>query len=197
MNTLTMAKPSRKKARAPLTPEDFAQFLRWLSPDPELAIEEYMTIRKKLVSFFVRKGCPVADELCDETLDRVNKKVAEGGQYENRLGFCYGVARNVWKEYLREIHSVSLSEDIPSPSNHDRLSHEQQLQCLEACLEELSARDRDLITRFHTGQGRERIETRKQLARENGSENTLRIRAFRIRRKLRVCVSQCVKKSAS
>jgi DNA-directed RNA polymerase specialized sigma24 family protein len=196
VNALTMAIPSPKKARAFLTPEDFAQFLRWLSPDPELAIEEYMAVRKKLISFFIRKGCPEADVLFDETVDRVVKKVAEGGIYENRIGFCYGVARNVWKEYVRKPKPGPIAEDIASPSNHDRLSHEQQLQCLEACLEELSARDRDLITRFHRSQGRERIEARKRLAMEHGGDNTLRIKAFRIRNKLRACVNQCVKKSA-
>src|ERR1700744_6394715 len=54
-----------------LTQETFAAFLLWLSPSQEQSAGKYLELRKTLVGYFVRKGCPHAEELTDRTLDRV------------------------------------------------------------------------------------------------------------------------------
>src|SRR5207248_8570217 len=121
-----------------------------------------------LITFFVRKGCVVPEELFDNTVDVVVRKLEAGGEYTNRDAFCYGVARNIWLEHLRKPKPGPLvTDNIPSPLDNDRELLEQKLKCLEGCMEELSARSRDLITRYHQNQGRQKIESRREMAKEH------------------------------
>ena len=180
-----------------LTPDAFARFLRWLAEDIELALKRYWIIRKKLLNFFVRKGCSDPHVLFDKTVDVVVRKIDAGGEYTNQDAFCYGVARNIWKEHRRKPNPDPLvTDNIPAPRNDERELLELKLKCLEGCMEELSPRSRDLITRYHQNQGRQKIECRRELAKEHGGENTLRIKAFRIRKSLHDCVNACVAGSA-
>src|ERR1700746_3314687 len=101
-----------------LTPEAFASFLLWLSSDPGQAAREYLDIRKTLMKFFVRKGCAHAEELADRTLDRVVLIVHhEPEKYPTPMSLCYGVARIVWLEYIREVQPEAFEdENIPVPA---------------------------------------------------------------------------------
>jgi hypothetical protein len=192
-----MTEPGSKKAMGGLTPEAFARFLRWLSEDSDHAIKTFFTIRKKLITFFVRKGCIAPEELFDKTVDVVVRKIDAGGEYANQEAFCYGVARNVWLEHQKKPQPGPLvTDNIPSPQDDECELLEQKLKCLESCMEELSLRNRDLITRYYQNQGRKKIECRRELAKEHGGENTLRIKAFRIRKSLHGCVNACVAGSA-
>ena len=187
--------PQRAKS---LTQEAFASFLLWLSPDHEQAATRYLEIRRKLVKFFVRKGCAHAEDLSDRTLDRAALIVhADPTKYSNPTALCCGVARKVWLEYLREVVPSALKDDeIAAPINYSAVSSECEAICLDSCLEELSARDRDLITRYHQFKGSEKIETRKRLAEAHGGINKLRITAYRIRVRLQECITDCVQRSA-
>lgn len=180
-----------------LTPEAFARFLRWLAEDIEVSLKRYWSIRKKLVNFFVRKGCVDPHELFDKTVDVVVRRIDAGGEYTNQEGFCYGVARNIWLEHQRKLKPDPLvTDNIPAPRDDERELLEQKLKCLESCMEELSLRSRDLITRYYQDQGQQKIARRKELAKEHGGENTLRIKAFRIRKSLHACVNACIAGSA-
>ncbi len=64
-------------------------------------------------------------------------------------------------------------------------------------MEQLTPGDRDVVTRYHQGEGRDKIETRKLLADGVGGVNALRIRMCRIRKDLRICVVDCIKRSAN
>lgn len=176
-----------------LTAEAFGKFLRWLSENDELAVHEYQRIRAKLVRFFVHKGCIDADDLFDKTVDIVVGKIESCTEYPNPLAYCYGVARNVWYQDTRERKSVTLDVDVPSPEHPDPKVHEQELQCLERCLDQLSPGDRDIVSRYH-GEGRDKIERRKLLADVAGGMNALRIKMCRIRKELRICVVACTKR---
>jgi hypothetical protein len=181
-----------------LTPEVFASFLLWLSPDPGRAAREYLEISKTLVKFFVRKGCTHAEELTDRTLDRVVLIVhREPGKYSRPIALCCGVARKVWQEYRRELEPGPLeNENIPAPAPPEDEFSEQELQCLSHCLDQLPPGDRELITQYHQFQGRQKIENRKDLARRHGGLNKLRITAYRIRARLHDCISSCTQHSA-
>ncbi|HEV3038087.1 MAG TPA: hypothetical protein VHA33_09950, partial [Candidatus Angelobacter sp.] len=69
---------------------------------------------------------------------------------------------------------------------------ERQSYCLGRCLEQLSESDRDLITNYYQVRGRSNTEARKRLIAEHGGQNTLRVKAFRIRLKLRACIDSCM-----
>jgi hypothetical protein len=181
-----------------LTPEVFASFLLWLSPDPGKASREYLDIRNTLMKFFVRKGCAHAEELTDRTLDRVVLIAHnEPGKYPTPISLCCGVARRVWWEYIRKPQPEELEdENIPAPAQPEDEFTDQEMQCLGHCLDQLPLRERELIIQYHRFQGRQKIENRKHLAQVYGGLNKLRITACRIRARLHDCISSCVQRSA-
>jgi len=179
----------------PLTPEAFGRFLHWLSSDDQQAVREYLSVRKRLVRFFVHKGCSDPDALFDQTVDIVVGKIDECLDCSNPLGYCYGVARNVWRKYLRDFKPTEPIEmDPPSPAVAGP-EKEQELKCLESCVGRLLPADREIVVRYHRNQGRTKIDARKDLAIELGGPNALRVRVCRIRKSLRDCVVKCVKES--
>lgn len=190
--------PGSKKAKS-LTQEAFASLLLWLSPDHDQAARKYLEIRLKLVKFFVRKGCVHAEDLADRTLDRAASIVlADPEKYCSPIGLCCGVARKVWLENLREVAPEALkSDEIPAPIKYNVAFGEREAVCLDCCLQELSGRDRDLITQYHQFQGSQKIETRKCLAETYGGLNKLRVTAHRIRLRLHECITNCVQRSAN
>lgn len=180
----------------PVTPEAFGRFLHWLSSDDQKAVSEYLSVRKRLVRFFVHKGCNDPDALFDQTVDIVVGKIDECVDCPNPLGYCYGVARNVWRKYMRDFKPTEqIDIDPPSHPPVDQ-EKERELRCLERCMDKLSAGDREIVTRYHyQNQGRNKIDARKTLAIELGGPNALRVRVCRIRKSLRDCVVNCEKQA--
>ena len=191
--------PSSKKPRS-LTEEIFGGFLLWLSPDREQAARKYLDLRVKLIKLFVHRGSAHAEELAEETLDRAAIIFyEEPTKYANPIALCCGIAKYVWHEDQRKIVPEPLKDDNFSPppqikNNVDFNEHEEK--CLGSCLEELSPRERDLITQYHQFQGGQKIEARKRLAQTHGGLNKLRITTYRIRVKLHNCINSCVRRSA-
>jgi hypothetical protein len=179
----------------PLTPEAFGRFLLWLSPNNEQAVKEYLSVRKRLIRFFMHKGCDDPDALFDETVDIVVGKIEECLHCSNPLGYCYGVARNVWLKYMRKHQRTEPIDTDPAlfvPPVQDR---EPELRCLDRCVDKLSPDDREIVTQYHRDYGRNKINARKTLASELGGPNALRVRVCRIRKTLRECVVNCLKQS--
>ena len=173
--------------------EPFETFLRWLSADREQAFKIYGEIMRKMGKYFVRKGCRDSEELSGETRDRVVKIINAGREYPKPEALFYSVASKIWKEYARKPRSESLpSDDVLPLRQQETDKKEQQAYCLEKCLAQLTESDRNLITNYYQVRGRNNTEARKRLMAEHGGENTLRVKAFRIRLKLRVCIDACV-----
>jgi DNA-directed RNA polymerase specialized sigma24 family protein len=163
-------------------------------------------MRQRLVAYFDRKNCPVPDELADETLSRVARRLEEEGatQSDAPAKYCYIVARFVFMEYLRAEQKNNLLLDNLrqhpqgenfAANNHDdeKEIKEKMLNCLEQCTARLEALSRETIIRYYTGKERIKIENRRALANSLGiTMNALSIRACRIRNKLEACVRQCV-----
>lgn len=182
-----------------LTPEALASLLGFLGPDEEVAARAYERIRTRLVQIFEWRGCARPEELTDETFDRVTRKLVGGLEVEaeDPLRYFCGVAYRVFKEVLREEQKerAALAEvrHLPPPAGADPEA-ESRMGCLDLCLDRIEPPQRDLILRYHTGDGRERIDNRQALAEElEVPLNALRIRAHRLRAKLEACVRDCVK----
>src|SRR5690242_3335578 len=81
----------------------FGELLDWLGPDPETAGQTYELIRHKLITLFRCRGCAVPEELADETINRVIRKLPQikPDYHGNPIRYFYGVAKKVYKEYLR------------------------------------------------------------------------------------------------
>ncbi len=140
-----------------------------------------------MVRFFTWRGCHKPEELFDRTIDRACSKIQLGAHelYGDAMAFCYAVGRFVLQEYWREVKLNPLPEDVPFPEIKDPERDEREFERLEILLNRLSQRDRDLIIAYYQGEGRERIQRRKDLAAALGGMNALRIQVFRIRAKLR------------
>lgn len=180
-----------------LTPEGFNKFLLNLAPDRSLAGERYEVIRQKLVRFFEWRDCPHPDEHADETINRVIRKIDQGGTLEDPSTYVYGVARllllEIYKEKERErnaLREVAVASELPLDETDDL-----RATCLQRCLETLPAENRELIVQYYQGEGQSKITNRKQLAeRWSLPLNALRIRALRLREKLEGCVKGCLKR---
>lgn len=176
-----------------LTQESFDQLLAWLDPERERAGRKYEEIRRKLIKIFLNRGCQTAEELADETINRVAKRVVDiAPTYSgDPARYFYGVAQKVLREYLRK-PPVAIA--LPAASAAER---EAEYQCLEECMEQLSPQNRDLVLRYYQADKRTKIENRKELAQRLGIPlNALRIRACRLRATLLECIQQCLKESA-
>lgn len=182
--------------------ESFARFLVWLDNGSHSDGQEYLSLRRRLVLYFERKSCENAEELADETLERVNRRLDEVGSIhaETPAKFCYITAKFVFLEYLRSGRRKERSvepADLENLSNGDPLNDTVELKerlsrCLDGCLSELLAEDRSLIVEYYFGERREKIEHRRAIAKKlEISPNALAIRACRIRERLESCVRNC------
>lgn len=178
-----------------LTREALDRLLAWLDPDREEAGLRYEAIRARLIKVFTCRGCLEAEELADETINRVTSKlcdVADGYQGDPAL-FFYGVARWVYQEYInsrRVKQAAPMPETLAAPPP---AGHEPEFECLESCMQTLPSSQRDVVLRYYQEDKRAKIDGRKRLAEELGmSLNALRIHAYRIRAALQQCVEQCL-----
>lgn len=186
-----MAKTQESKE---LNAERFARFLAWLDPDRELAAAEYERLRFRLTSYFGFRRCLYADELADETINRVALKIG-GELIENKTAYFYGVARNVYLESLRKekrfvnINDVVVPAALPEIDSGERSSAD----FLDKCLQELPADSRRLILEYMSEAKQAKIYLHKQLAdRLKMSQTALRMRIVRIKQKLRLCLQECM-----
>jgi DNA-directed RNA polymerase specialized sigma24 family protein len=183
-------RPSPKKEWE-LTEQTFSKFLAWLSPDPNQAGQLYEDIRRRLIKVFVCRGCTCPEDLTDETINRVIRKVQEIG--DNYVGdpalYFYGVAHNIYHEYARQRPVPA----VPPAGPPDDPNSEQEYTCLEKCIGNLPARSRDLVLEYYREEKHAKIDLRRHLAERLGIPlNALRIRACRIRNILEDCVSKCL-----
>jgi DNA-directed RNA polymerase specialized sigma24 family protein len=173
-----------------LTQEDFDRLLSWLDPDSERAGVAYERIRWRLIAILASRGCRVPEELADETIDRVARRVVDIQQtyIGDKAIYFLGVMNNVHHEYLKR-------PLIPCPLELDDEVEvkEKTHSCLDKCLDKLAPNSRQVIERYYAENKRAKIDLRKRIAAEVGiSLNTLRLRALRIREKLQTCIEQCL-----
>lgn len=189
-----------------MTSSAFRNLLGWLDAGDDSDGRNYLEMRQRLVAFFDRKNCLNADELADETLNRVARRLEEEGKIEADAPakYCYITAKFVFMESLRgaDKKNVPLEDVLRQPKSRQftaededdaRRRKEKMLDCLEKCTDKLEAANRDVIVNYYHGEERAKIENRRALAGKLGiSTNALTIRACRIRDRLESCVGECV-----
>jgi DNA-directed RNA polymerase specialized sigma24 family protein len=179
------------KTKKEVTPEKFASFLDWLSPDHERAGEEYERLRFRLFTFFSKRGTGYADELADETINRVILKIAEE-QVDNKIAYCYGIAKNVYYESLRKerIH-VDIDEVIVPAKEPEEISFSHE--CLDKCLEKLPDDSRNLLLDYFSEAKLAKIELHRRISqRLKMTQTALRMKVMRTKQKLKLCVHECM-----
>lgn len=189
-----MSRDGRAKEEG-LTRESLERLLAVLDPDdPTRAARSFDRIRRRLVRLFEWRGARFPEDLADETISRVSRRLAEGVEIRSEDPFRYfcGVAHMVFKEVLRERKKEQALEDPANWVGHDARHEEpedERMDILQECLGALSDEHRSLILDYHEGEKRQRIENRRRIARRLAIPlNALRIRIHRIRGKLEECV---------
>ncbi|HEY5075299.1 MAG TPA: hypothetical protein VII34_11445, partial [Pyrinomonadaceae bacterium] len=173
-----------------LRQEEFDRLLGWLDPDPRRAGLAYEKIRWRLIAILASRGCRSPEELADETIDRVARRVIDiqDSYVGDKAIYFLGVMNNVHHEYLKRPLPPRLPE-----LNNDVEAKENTHLCLEKCLDKLTANSRRMIERYYAADKQAKIDLRKRIATEFGiSLGTLRLRALRIREKLQACIEQCL-----
>ncbi|MDQ3253520.1 MAG: hypothetical protein M3R15_06380 [Acidobacteriota bacterium] len=176
-----------------LTQAAFDSLLAWLDADRDQAGKKYENIRQRLIKIFTCRGRPDAEELADETINRVTIKAPEvAKEYVGDPAlYFYGVAQKVYLESLRKRPPAVVPVEA---ARSDEI--EQEYECLERCLERLSPSGRELVLEYYQNDKRAKIDHRKQLAQKLGiAQNALRLRAHRIRATLQQCVQECLQQS--
>ena len=178
--------------------KDFEKFLHWLDKNREKAGQKYELIRDKLVQIFYARGCLIGEELADECIDRVIKKIdtlAKTYEGDPALYF-YGVAKYVFLEYTRKAKTEELPEIVAQTENTET-DNETDLKCLDDCLKKLNAEQRDLILGYYENKKIPKKERGKIIEKDLKITNeNLRVRIFRIKKILKKCIEDCIKENS-
>jgi DNA-directed RNA polymerase specialized sigma24 family protein len=183
-----------------VTREGFDLLLAQLDAERDKAGEKYEVLRRKLIKFFDWWGSEDTDMLADEAFDRVARKLAEGEAVRDLNGYLIGVARLIFKEHLRgQIRMRATIEQLPRELStaDDSVDDEARHLCYENCLSKLQPQSRDVVVRYYQMHGHNRADEREAMSAQMQIPlNLLRVRAFRIRRKLGECLDACLKNPA-
>jgi RNA polymerase sigma factor (sigma-70 family) len=199
-------KTVQRRGEWTLSTDALQRLLNWLDDGADSDGQAYVSMRRRLRDYFGRKNCRTADELADETLTRVARRLEEEdiSRGEAPARYCYIVARFVFLEHLRDMKahpmispvSGEVAPQLPAPSTADAAeaagAREALYDCLQKCLRELDPMNRRIITRYYIGSARLKIDNRRELAESLGlSLNAVTVRACRIRTRLEACVRRC------
>lgn len=188
-----------------------AALLRAFGPDDDQASRSYARLRERLCRFFEWNRARNADELADETLDRLARRLGRAENLNSVAGramagspreraierpeeFAVGIARLVLHEQRRrQMRAEQALEEVRRESDTERNLRrteesrraEELTATLDRGMAKLSQEQQELIRRYYSVEGRTMIDARKRLAQEMGiSINALRNRALRIRTEL-------------
>lgn len=182
-----------------LTAKDFDAMLALFSLDREEAGEKYEQMRSGLERYFHFKGCADSRALADETINRVAAKIDTFDPSRNirPASYFYGFASNVLMEYRRNAsRELSLSENQCSAgiTVTEERAVEAESDCLQKCLEKLSAPEKEMIVDYYKAEGYQRNEMRRQMYESlECTAAALYTKIFRIKATLRGCIENCLK----
>jgi len=142
----------------------------------------------------VSKGFSDAEDLADETINRVMKRLPE--IQDTYVGeparYFHGVSRYIIREMMRR-KEVAV-EEVPGFSTEAEV-HSDEYDCLLKCLRFLPSDRRELILDYYIYDGRDKIAQHRRMASELGiTEGALRGRAHQVRGNLEKCIQQCIER---
>jgi RNA polymerase sigma factor (sigma-70 family) len=174
--------------------ENFDILLSWLDRNRENAGQKYEKIRRRLIRIFHGRGCFEAEELADETINRVTRKLPQvAADYVGEpTHYFYAVANKIHLEWLRKQKKINALPLAETP-DHAETESEAEYECLEICLKALPDKQRGLIVEYYRDEKSAKIENRRQIAEKLGiNVNALQVKAFRIRAHLKECLQKCI-----
>jgi DNA-directed RNA polymerase specialized sigma24 family protein len=178
-------------------PNGLDLLLAALDPDRARAAERLLLLRRKLLKFFAWSRVPFPDELVDETLDRVTRRLSEGETIRSPDpgAYVHGVARNVLRESWSRPRLVGApGAALAVATTDEQVVAERRSRCLDRCLAGLPPESRRLLLAYYQGgDGAAKVAARRRLAAElQVSGGALRLRLHRLRVDLEGCVRSCL-----
>jgi RNA polymerase sigma factor (sigma-70 family) len=180
-----------------LTKEGLEHLLDWLGADREAAARKYESIRRDLINYFDNRVGAEAEDLTDKTINRVITKAPQitGSYTGDPKYYFFRVAHLVRLEHIRTLarkDSRPLPNDLPDLQSSAAAEKEVMNSCLHECLQKLPTEDRDIFLLYYREGDRAQIEYRRELAgRRSISINALRLLVYRLKEKLRACITDC------
>ena len=180
----------------------FDALLGFFSANRDEAGEKYEQIRQGLVRFFHFKGCHDPQLLADDTINRVALKIDEfdASKSINPVSYFYGFASKILLEYRRTSKKeMSLVETQYRAAEIDAEEEggDAKDSCLQKCLEQLPAEEKEMIVKYYAREGRAKIELRQNMCELlNCTAAALHTRVFRLKAVLRTCIDDCMKVSS-
>ena len=182
-----------------IPPESFDEILAWFNPDREMAAAMYVQLRHDLAKTFLWRQCSDPEGMTDEVFDRVAKKIREVRptyKGDPRLYFR-AVANNLVKENFKRIKTQIALDDVDLTKQQISQTEAADMEveeCLQHCLQDLSADKRELILAYYAKEKQAKIDHRRELAQQFGiSVETLRVRTHRICLSLEQCIERCLR----
>ena len=167
-----------------------------LDADRERAGEAYEKLRQRLIAYFAFNGRVAAEDLADESIDRLCAKLRDGVPIERCGAYAQRIASLLLLEAgrrgQREQHAYAMLALVRETRAHaDAI--EARARCAEACLDRLRPGERELVLAYYCQDGRARIDDRRLLAERLGiPTDALRLRVLRLRRKLEDSLRSCL-----
>lgn len=176
--------------------EGFERLFAFLDVDAERAAAKYEQVRQRLLKLFAWRGATPASEFVDRTVERVIRRISDGGErtVAEPFQYFYGVAMAVLRESgLGHADPEPVAAEAPPadpnapaaaaprPADNPELlaDAKRRAPALRATIDELVPAYRYLFLDYH----RSRSETwREELAEQRGVPLTaLRLRVHRLR----------------
>lgn len=175
---------------------DFKRFLKWLASEGNDSAEVYEHIRNVLIKIFNAKGFQSADEMADETIDRVISKIDElEKNYDGKkLHYFLSVARFIQLEHLKKRTFEIEIEKLEAMPDRNRFQDDDEIfstniLLLKECLKKLNRKNRSIIWDYFNVSKKNKIEKHKKIAEKFSlTHNSLRIKVFRIKKNLAECI---------
>src|SRR6185295_2245172 len=123
--------------------------LRRLGPEPEAAGARYEALRRRLIDLFAWERSETPEDLADETLNRLARRLSEGVTIDSGIArYAFGIARLLLQEDVRARRTRDAAlRELPLRGRPAEVSD--TLRLLLQCLDELPAQSRDLIERYY------------------------------------------------
>lgn len=159
----------------------------------------YNELRNSLVRFFQIKGDSDPDEAADLTLDRVALKISKDTPIENLTSFCFGVARFIFLERLRQTKKLNGAADEfyrnRDLSQFAGETDDGEFSVFRECFEKLTSAEKLFLRDYFADMSSSELDKhRRQLSLENDiTLNNLRLKVFRLRQRLENCVKNKLK----
>lgn len=150
-------------------------------------------MRFRLITFFGHRNCRFAEDLADETINRVILKIGEE-EVQSKTAFVHGFAKNVYLESLRkEKNHLNIDETAVAAKPQFEKETDFPGVCLDKCLRELPDENRSLILDYFSEDKQAKIDLHKEIAAKfETTQTALRMRIVRIKQKLKACLEECV-----